>query len=359
MRKFVLDVAHRVVADRERREVACAPPLRARISAVPSTPAPPLAHQCASAQSTAAPPPPLAAPGTCAARARASLTDLLPRAGDPVELSPDGFTKLLFPPSAAGADAAVRGAVIIVPGGAEAVVSRHRGLWRTVAAAVESENKRGSRRWVVTVLDSARYAEFPRRYGVAPTFASPALLLLDAVADNAHVASTPPPTAAAAAQLLESFAAAAPGELGAPPPLSAVDAAADRAARTPDLAASEAVELVRAEALEGVVAAAAARGPVWVVVHQPWCGFSQRTMAVFRAFAAVAPAGVRVLEVSDADSLPADVDVLVDGFPTVLTVGVGNGSCENGKCQYSEYTGEQSVGELLRLVRGSAPSAAG
>jgi hypothetical protein len=355
MRRFVLDVAHRVIADMERREdarltggggppPACPSSLRGDAGRLGDAWSKGLAAGAAT----------LLPVGGAAGRARTALTALLPRVGDPVEMSPDGLTSLLFPAEPASADDVPCGALIFAPGGAETVAARHRGLWRVVSAAIEAVNSRARRQWVVSVIDSTQFREFGDRLGVAPTLADPKLVLVDSARDSVLLPPLLPNTTDAATVLLESLSTAGQSARPFPPPLRAAGAGSIASARSPAVLRSERVQHVRSADLDRVAAEHAARGHmVWVVVHQPWCGFSQRAMAVFRALADVAPSGVYVLEISDVDALPAGVDALVNGFPTVLMIpGDGriglNSACMGGTCKYVEHTAELSVSALLK-----------
>lgn len=362
IRRFVLDVAHRVIEDLERREEQVAEDgTRASMGAhegarerCPLASAadgarwrPWRAPECRSERGM---PPPLSA--ATAARTRTALTALLPRVGDPVEMSPDGLTDELFRVAPAGG--ARLGALLLAPGGADVVAARHRVAWRALAAAAEAEALAGRRPWVVSVIDSAEFREFADRLGVAPTAALPAFVLLDSSGDSATRAPALPETVAAAAAVLREFTDADAPVRSLPPPLR------DATPRTPhahEMARDENVVSVIGEDLDRVASSLVAQGRgVWVVVHQRWCGFSQRAMAVFRDFAAAAPGNVTVVEVTEIDGLPSAADVLVDGFPTVLIVDSGasgrTDGCPDGRCRYAEHVGELSVASLIESKYG-------
>lgn len=289
-------------------------------------------------------------PGAVIDRSQDAASSLLPRSGDPIELSPDGLTKLLFSPGVLRGSSSIlhSGALLIVPGGTEATSGNHLQVWHDLTSAIDAENsnRTNSRAWVASVIDSTLYRQFSERLGVSPDAPSPALLLLDGGMDKVHVEASLPKSREMASHILRRFIDTDSGSLRKMPPLTK-----RRHLHLGSLEAAGRVKSVSGEELREAVWIGVQDGDsVWAIVHEPWCGFSQRAAAILRVFANTAEA-VTVLEVTDVERLPEEVDRLVDGFPTILrpVISPKTGNCENKRCDYEEYDGLLTV-EALSLT---------
>lgn len=279
-----------------------------------------------------------------------ALLELFGRQRRPAEISPDRFTELLSPHGGDPGTNPLRAIVVVIPGGAKAVEARHRQQWDILESAARGSVQPDGRAWIETVVDSGRFAEFAHRHGVAPSHEAPAVVLLDYLHDKQLNANAMPDTVDAASELLRSFVEANASTLRPQRSLHADQSFEGSENRAPVPGDSEKVLVVTSDIVEREIEKLAMAFSVWLIVHQPWCGFSQRAMAVLRRFAAEAPPHVRVVELSDVDGMPLVLDSIVDGFPTILRV---QAPCDiNKKCNFVEYSGVVSVEELLRL---SAP----
>lgn len=273
-----------------------------------------------------------------------------------LEMSPDRFNSLVH----VQRENASLGAMVFMSGGAPVLLEAHRNVWDSVSRATEYENsgfdesQLGStssklRTWVLTVVDSLRYTQLAERMHVDIASSLPSVILLDAKEDkvrrlSANVAAADASRTVATemrafaeapggtSELVYSAASSVPTD--GKHPLLLNDNLKDMAGNRPHFEARS----------DGQ------RTSIWIVIHQPWCGFSQRALPVFTAFAEKAremALDVCVLQLTNLDNLPGQVDALVDGFPTVVRL---NGT---GAKEAEEYKGPHRVGELLRIVSDS------
>lgn len=312
----------------------------------------------------------------------------------PRELSPDEFTKQLIVRGPTSTPA--MGALLVVQGGYHTVLRSYSYIWRALvnacgstSTARVSHSGRAIRVWIPTVLDSERFEEYARNLGVMD-MTVPNLILLDAVRDNIdsqplfHVVtlqSSENRTTSdkedqdkfmyeALRTHLVTFSKRKPesSPIRKPTSLSACSYTPHELELSASVNEGHVVQDSRSQdnkppntqpnseeetqpstylpmnEISGkdlctqVLDLKNAGYEPWVIVHQRWCGFSQRVLAVFSEYATQARQTNRVqpvvLTVSDVDSLSSDVNELVDGFPTVLRLRLV--TSDEGPCMLNE-----------------------
>lgn len=272
-----------------------------------------------------------------------------------LELSPDIFTSLLFNNTAGDH---TRGLMLFVQGGAATVQTEFDSLCITLLDAVQYSMQRLADSWIACIIDTSRFAEYAQGHGALAASGFPTLALIDAHHDNIKVLESFPTSLEELLTAMKCFELAAPRSLslsvGRQESVSV--SATSRQLMNAGLQSGELEpELVH-------VVTAKSSVPVWLIAHQPWCGFSQRAVAVFREFVRIAGNAVRVYEISDVDRLPPELDGMIDGFPTVLhssastkTDHSSSGACEGEgaatRCSFVEYTGLIRLDDLLETIQ--------
>lgn len=279
-----------------------------------------------------------------------------------LELSPDVFTSTLFGEASSENPRAL---VLFFSAAGLSTRTKYGGLCKLVHEAVQRHNYISTDSWIACIVDVGQFAEYAHRHGIDTAKPYPTLMLLDVTKDNTAVLSSLPNSADDLLTEMNIFAKAQPRAFR----LGFDDWADSRADADADVDVDADADAVRGSLNPSDmtqikpelvhVLTASSNVPVWLVVHQPWCGFSQRAVAVFRKFAETAGSLVRVFGVSDVDKLPKDVDQLVDGFPTVLRTNTSpsdgepsacRGTGTSVHCSFSEYSGPIRLDDLLSTI---------
>lgn len=255
------------------------------------------------------------------------------------------------------------GVLFLVRGGAKGIVDRWKDRWDKVARAVgdinrgKVENQDLRQRWVVSIVDMEKEGEIAVRNG-ADAGGEPSVVLVDIGRD-----STATKVIGGDLSWEEVREALVWFERGIEKVVARRKGSRvrDREGRVLGFFDRPAVwreffsrecTLCLSSYLERDVPTSwtgGCDGAVVVVVYAGWCGFSQRALPAYhRLRSRGGKPEVVLVSSEEMDKLPAYLDEMVDGFPTVIIVQ------EDGEARVrvEEYIGPHRVDEILAEVEG-------
>lgn len=254
------------------------------------------------------------------------------------------------------------GALFMLRGGVAEIFRLHQDAWDVVAEAVSVINVRKheaqdiSRRWVASIADTSVDRDLAERNGLSPN-APPTLLLLDPSRDASELVFLEVGTPVEQiAHVLLRFEHSSGGQNhrlrgirdsgGSRPGVKERILTYWRRPLPWRKLFSTECELCLKNFLDvNFENCCAAKSSVWLIVHQPWCGFSQRILGTYRTMDTLfRQAGLdsHVIEVTDTRELPDFLDEMVDGFPTVIRL-----HSDEIEETVDEFAGPHSVESIL------------
>lgn len=261
------------------------------------------------------------------------------------------------------------GILFMVHGGTAAILQTHMDAWNAVAQSISVVNVRKmeehdiTKRWVVSIVDTEVDRQLAERNGVQYS-SSPTLLLMDFERDDFQLHNIAAnATVAPIIRMLYNFESSSKRKRKSPHQRKGIHNTNkndypnikdrilsfwEKPMRWNKFFPTE-CELCLSNFLENNF------GPiceseswVWLVIYQPWCGFSQRILGSYRKLHDLFRAGSStsfVVEVTDLQELPQYLDEMVDGFPTVIRM-----YSDGHERIVDEYLGPHDMEDILNSM---------